>query len=386
MITNSTTKGTDMEYYTAIGIDVSDKTSKICVMAKSGGKRRIVLERTVETTKEGFRSFLGTLDRSWPVTFETGVHCRWMHDEIGAMGFKVFVANPAKLKQLTESNTKNDTNDARELARFTLADVELLHPVFIRPEPYQQMLRLLKARDLMLGIRTKLINEMRGFAKSMGFRLPKTDAGRFHKLDRSSWPTEFETLAFPMIDVLETLAVKIRANESQMRELAGTETFANPVARCREVYGVGFFTAAAFVALLGGNVERFAKAKDIGPYLGLVPKQDQSGEVDKQCSITKAGCEFMRSMLTECAQVAMKDSAAPSDLKLKAWRICASGGPKLRKCAVSAVARDIAVTMLALLKHPEREYKALSEDMRIEWKADFGPIPEPGERIRIRRT
>lgn len=49
----STTKGTDMEYYTAIGIDVSDKTSKICVMTKSGGKRRIVLERTVETTKEG---------------------------------------------------------------------------------------------------------------------------------------------------------------------------------------------------------------------------------------------------------------------------------------------------------------------------------------------
>ena len=90
-----------------------------------------------------------------------------------------------------------------------------------------------------------------------------------------------------MIDVLETLAVKIRANESQMRELAGTETFADPVARCREV---------------------------------------------------------------------------------------------------SAVARGLAVTMLALLKHPEREYKALSDDKRIEWEAAFGPIPEPGERIRIMRS
>ena len=373
-----------MEYYTAIGIDVGDKTSKICVMAKSDGKRRIVLERTVETTKEGLRSFLGTLDRGWPVTFETCTHCRWMHAEIRAMGFRVFVANPAKLRQLTESNTKNDVNDARELARFTLADAELLHPVFIRPEPHQQMLRLLKARELMLGIRTKLVNEMRGFAKSMGFRLPKTDAGRFHRLDRSSWPADFETLAFPMLDVLETLELKIKANEAQMRDLAGTETFAKPVARCREVFGIGFFTAAAFVALLGGNVGRFAKARDVGPYLGLVPRQDQSGEIDRQCAITRAGCSFMRSMLTECAQVALKASAVPSDLRLKAWRICASGGPKAKKRAVTAVARGLAVTMLALLKHPEREYKALSDAKRAEWEKAFGPIPEPGERLRIK--
>ena len=43
-----------MEYYTAIGIDVSDKTSKICVLTKVGGSRRIVEETTVPTTKEGF--------------------------------------------------------------------------------------------------------------------------------------------------------------------------------------------------------------------------------------------------------------------------------------------------------------------------------------------
>ena len=135
-----------------------------------------------------------------------------------------------------------------------------------------------------------------------------------------------------------------------MRKLAGTETFAKPVARCREVFGIGFFTAAAFVALLGGNVERFAKARDVGPYLGLVPRQDQSGEIDRQCAITRAGCSFMRSMLTECAQVALKASAVPSDLRLKARRICASGGPKAKKRAVTAVARGLAVMMLALLK------------------------------------
>ncbi|MBQ2476201.1 MAG: transposase, partial [Desulfovibrio sp.] len=92
-------------------------TSKICVMANDGGSRRIVEETTVATTREGFSEYLAAKSRDWPVAFETGVHCRWMASHIRGMGFKVHVANPAKLRQLTLSNAKNDTNDARELAR-----------------------------------------------------------------------------------------------------------------------------------------------------------------------------------------------------------------------------------------------------------------------------
>ena len=66
-----------MEYSTTIGVDVSDRTSKICVMAKSsGGERRIVIETTCATTKAGFEEAFAKYDRSWPVVFETGTHCR----------------------------------------------------------------------------------------------------------------------------------------------------------------------------------------------------------------------------------------------------------------------------------------------------------------------
>ena len=117
-----------MEYYTAIGIDVSDKTSKICVMAKIAGERRIVEETTVATTKEAFSEYLATKDRKAAVTFETGAHCRWMAQLIRSMGFKVNVANPAKLRALTHSNSKNDRNDARELARYTPGDASADDP------------------------------------------------------------------------------------------------------------------------------------------------------------------------------------------------------------------------------------------------------------------
>lgn len=68
-----------MEYNTTIGVDVSDRTSKICVMRKMpDGERRIVIETTCATTKEGFEEVFAKFDRSWPVVFETGTHCRWM--------------------------------------------------------------------------------------------------------------------------------------------------------------------------------------------------------------------------------------------------------------------------------------------------------------------
>lgn len=354
-----------MEHYTAIGIDVSDRTSRICVMERRDGRRSIVLERTVPTSKEGFGEFLGGLDRSWPVTFETGVHCRWMAEFIRGLGFRVYVANPAKLRLLTESDTKNDRNDARELARYTLADVEMLHPVFLRPEPHQQMIRLLEARSVLVGVRTKVVNELRGFAKSVGFRIPKKDAGRFHLVDRSGWPEDLEALAWPLVGVLETVSLKIKALERQMRDLADRPEFRDSVERLRQVYGVGFLCSAAYVAFLGGNYARFAKARDVGPYLGLVPRQDASGDLDKQLSITKRGPSLLRTLLTECAQVLMRDGAETTDLKIKGLRIAERGGKNARKRAVTAVVRGLAVTMMALLKHPEREYRPLSEGNRM---------------------
>ena len=76
---SKTQERTDMEYNTTIGVDVSDKTSKICVMAKlPGGERKIVVETTSATTKAGFEEAFSKFDRSWPVIFETGTHCRWM--------------------------------------------------------------------------------------------------------------------------------------------------------------------------------------------------------------------------------------------------------------------------------------------------------------------
>ena len=76
------------EYYTTIGMDVSDRTTKVCVMAKEGRAPRAVMETTIPTTKEGLAKFLSTQDSATPVAFETGTHCRWMNEVAQGMGFR----------------------------------------------------------------------------------------------------------------------------------------------------------------------------------------------------------------------------------------------------------------------------------------------------------
>ena len=177
-----------MEYSTTIGVDVSDRTSKICVMAKlPGGERRVIVETTCATTKEGFNEAFAKFDRDWPVVFETGTHCRWMDRCFRKLGYKTIIANPCKVPSITRSNTKNDRNDARELARLAIADPAMLHPVFLKDEVYQQMLRYHAARNVLVSQRTQIINQIRGFAKSMGERIEDCSTERFHELNRSAW-------------------------------------------------------------------------------------------------------------------------------------------------------------------------------------------------------
>lgn len=348
-------------YYTTIGMDVSDRKTHVCVMSKTDAGPRIAMETEIPTTREGLAKFLFTQDSASPVAFETGMHCRWMHEVASGMGFRVYVANPCRLRMITESKTKNDVNDARTLARIALADPGLLHPVKLRGPEHQRMLNLHEMRNLLVKQRTGIIVQMRGIAKSMGFRIGRCSTANFHRIDTGAWPREFRDIAWPMLKNLEQLAVTIKTYEKQIRELAWTPTFKAQVERLMEIRYVGLYVATGFVAVTGGDMSRFGNPRDVGPWLGLVPKQDQSGDTDRQCHITKAGSPFMRRLLVESAQMILRDGSADTDLKAKGMRICARGAKIAKRKAVAAVARALAVLMAAMLKKPDAPYVPLSE-------------------------
>ena len=67
--------------------------------------------------------------------FETGTHCRWMKREVESLGMKAIVANPSKLRMVTESNTKNDRNDAKKRALVAVARCLVVTAVALLKKP-----------------------------------------------------------------------------------------------------------------------------------------------------------------------------------------------------------------------------------------------------------
>ena len=110
--------------------------------------------------------------------------------------------------------------------------------------------------------------------------------------------------------------------------------------------GPGHLTALAFTAAVD-DPGRFRRSRDIGAYLGLVPRRYQSGEVDYTGSISKCGDRRVRTLLYEAANVMLTRYKGP--LKLKDWAFAIAKRSTMRKARI-ALARRLAIIMLAMLR------------------------------------
>ena len=94
-----------------------------------------------------------------------------------------------------------------------------------------------------------------------------------------------------------------------------------------------------------GDPGRFEKSRMVGCFLGLRPRQKDSGESNPQLGITKAGDVYLRKTLVNCAHYILGKHGADSDLRRFGLRICERGGKNAKKRAVIAVARKLAVLL-----------------------------------------
>ena len=90
---------------------------------------------------------------------------------------------------------------------------------------------------------------------------------------------------------------------------------------------------------------RFERSCQVGVFLGLTPRRDQSGQTDKQLRITKAGNNYLRQLLVSCAHHILGPFGADSELRRFGLRIAGSGGKNAKRRAVVAVARKLAVLL-----------------------------------------
>jgi len=103
-------------------------------------------------------------------------------------------------------------------------------------------------------------------------------------------------------------------------------------------------TSLAYVLTLE-NPDRFAKSRDVGRYLGLVPKQEDSGDSQPQLGISKAGDVMLRRLLVGSAHYILGPFGPDTDLRRYGLRLCERRGKNAKKRAAVAVARKLAVLL-----------------------------------------
>jgi transposase len=321
-----------------IGIDLGDKSSRYCELGENG---EVLSEGSVGTTKKAMlQKFAGLKRRR--IAIEVGTHSPWVSRLLKGLGHEVIVANARRVRLITDSSRKNDRMDARMLARLARVDPQLLSPIQHRSEEAQQHLAMIRVRAALVEARTKLVNAARGFSKAQGERLPACDAATLGVEEMGELPAGLQEVLRPLLEQVESLTEKIKQADGKLEQIARTEY--PETALLRQVKGVGILIALTFVLTLDDR-QRFQKSRDVGCYVGLRPRQKDSGESQPQLGITKEGDRYLRTLLVQGAHHILGWQGPDTDLRRWGLKLASRGGKNGKKRAIVAVARKLGVLL-----------------------------------------
>ncbi len=329
----------------SVGLDLGDRTSRYAIVDEDG---ELIGEGECRNTPAGLAKVFAEMPPS-RIALETGSQSSWIARELTKLGHEALVANARELRGIWGSVRKNDRRDAVKLARYARMDPALLHPTRVRSEEAQLELSQLRVRDALVRARTLLVNAARGLAKTHGQRLAKTSTKSFALRAAAELSEQMTAVLEPLFSQIAALSERITAADRGLAQAAKQDPSA---ARLMQVPGVGPLTALTFVHTLE-DPGRFRRSREVGAYLGLVPRQAQSGSRDPQLPISKAGDVRLRCLLVQCAHRILGPFGCDSSLRRWALQLAARGGPAGRKRAIIGLARKLAVVLHRLWARQE---------------------------------
>lgn len=323
------------------GLDVSDKSTHICVVDVEGAviRRDCVASDPVVLAKWLRRHCPGLVR----VVLETGPLSTFLYHGLieHAVPVNCICARHAK-KALSARINKSDVNDAESLAQ--LARTGWFKAVHMKAGATHIDRAALKIRAQLMTARIAMANQLRGMLKLFGLRMGNVTTPGKRRERLAALFTQRPDLG-PVFAPLITCIEALEAQLASSSRLLDARAAADPVcARLMSVPGVGPITALTFKASIE-DPGRFAKGADAGAYAGLAPRRSQSGERDYNGRISKAGDAMLRSALYEAANTLLVRVKRPFALQIWGRKLAETKGPKRARVAV---ARKLAVLLHTL--------------------------------------
>jgi transposase len=322
-----------------VGIDLGDVKSNVCLLNRAGDQ---VGEFEVLTTPESFEKFFAELPAASRIALEVGTHSPWASRLLRKLGHDVIVANA---RRMTRQRIKTDRRDARMLARKAYQEVADLGQVRHRGEQEQKDMLVIQTRAALVETRTKFINTARGLVKGFGCRLEAMDTDNVTAEMAAHLPEAVAVPVQALLRLVESVNLELELLDDQIKVLIEQYPITKEMMKIRSV---GPVTALTFVLTIS-DPERFDSSRTVGVALGMTPNIAQSGQMDPQLGISKAGNGYLRGLLVQCAQLTLSKRGGDSDIRRWGLKLMGDGTDgHQKKRAVVAVARKLAVLLHTL--------------------------------------
>ena len=271
----------------------------------------------------------------------------WLVHELRGRGLDIVCLDARHARAALKMQlNKTDQNDAEGLAQIMRTG--WYRAVYVKSFDAHRARALLGARAQLVGMRTRLSNNIRGVLKIFGL-LPGAMRGlSFDRrvevllVDRP----DVAPIVRPILVAWRQLGEQIAVFDKAVRTLVK----ASPACRLlMSVPGIGVLSALAFVSTIE-DPERFSRSRSVGAHLGLTPRRYQSGEIDRSGRISRCGDALARTLLYEAAVVILARVKRASGLKDWAQAIARrSGAGKARV----ALARKLSVILHSIWRSGE---------------------------------
>lgn len=296
----------------------------------------------------------------------------WINDLAIECGHKTLVCSTNEdAWKWSNVKRKTDKDDALKLAR--MAAMKELKAVHMPSEQHREFRSLVKYRKVLDNRINRMKNSIRAFFVNHGISIDSGEkawnTGRvrinsFRKPLAECQANEFWKGELDLeLKQLDASTEQLELVTKKLEEIGKNDA---RIQRIQTIPGVGPRTAEILVACID-DPHRFKSGREVSAYFGLVPRQYQSGETDRNGRITKRGNPLARTILVECAWVSLRYNPWA-----KAIYERISGKQKTRKKkAAIALARKLSVIAWALL----RDGQNWDPQSMIRVTESFGKMP-----------
>jgi transposase len=224
---------------------------------------------------------------------------RWFQRLIRELGMELLLGDPAKIRAAAVRKQKTDKRDARHILNLLAED---RFPAVWQPSLENEDTRqLLLHRCRLVRMRTRVKNQLDAMAKNEGLLSKRVwSQRRRSEIEALPLPGWYAQRRRDLLSLLDDLDERIRPLDESVEKAA----WEDEAARLLMTHpGVGPVVSLAYVLTIG-DWRRFARGKQVGSYLGLIPAEESSGGTRRLGHISKQGSTLVRWLLVEAASKA----------------------------------------------------------------------------------